>query len=226
MKRWWKATWCSMIVLTMVVVTGQALTATAATKAVKPRVNRTVKAPTKHQYILVMGHGAGDSGARGNGTTEAMFLRQHLLPQLRKYARKVKHSQVTFYNPKQDIVKDTLTYHKGSYKLNRHATVVMFHLDAAGGHGGHVIIHKRRPTARDKRLAQVIKKYVGLNRAYHGYSYRTDLKNCNVLRKRGIDYSLIETGFITNRTDMAHIRKNIGKIAKADIEAITHENIR
>ncbi|MEQ6218470.1 hypothetical protein [Levilactobacillus brevis] len=55
MKRWWKATWCSMIVLTMVVVTGQALTATAATKAVKPRVNRTVKAPTKYQYILVMG---------------------------------------------------------------------------------------------------------------------------------------------------------------------------
>ncbi|MGJ4026829.1 hypothetical protein ACLOEZ_11890 [Levilactobacillus brevis] len=40
---------------TMVVITGQALTATAATKAVKPRVNRTVKAPTKYQYILVMG---------------------------------------------------------------------------------------------------------------------------------------------------------------------------
>lgn len=77
MKRWWKATWCIIIVLT-VVVTGQALTATAATKAVKPRVNRTVKAPTKHQYTLVMGHGAGDSGARqwhhGGNVFAAAFI--------------------------------------------------------------------------------------------------------------------------------------------------------
>lgn len=200
-------------------------TAQAATKSVTP-THKTTKAKPKHHYILVMGHGAGASGARGNGTTEATFLRKHLLPQLKKYAKRVKGSKITFYNPKHNIVTDTLVYHKGSYKISKKATVIMFHLDAAGGQGGHVIIHKRHPNKRDRRLAKVIQKYVGLNPAYHGYSYRTDLRNCNVLRRRGIDYSLIESGFITNRHDMKHIRKNIGKIAKADIEAITHEKLK
>jgi len=173
-----------------------------------------------------MGHGAGDPGGRGNGTTEAAFLRKHMLPQLRKYAKEVKGSTITFFNPKKNLVSDTLYHHKGSYKLNKKTTVIMFHLDAPAGHGGHVIIHKKHPTKRDQRLAKVIKKYVGLNKAYNGYSYRTNLRNCNVLRRRGIDYSLVESGFITNKNDVKHLKKNMSKIAKADIEAITNEHIK
>jgi N-acetylmuramoyl-L-alanine amidase len=66
---------------------------------------------------------------------------------------------------------------------------------------------------------------VGLNPAYHGYSYRTNLRNCNVLRRRGIDYSLLETGFITNKHDFKKIKHNLDKIAKGYIEAITDEKI-
>lgn len=228
MKKWQK--WLGLGALLVALVAGgvtvntataQAKAKTATTKVTKHKVTK-----AKHHYLIVMGHGAGDGGARGNGTTEATYLRKHMLPQLRKYAKRVKHSKITFYNPKKNLVSDTLYHHKGSYKINKHTTVIMFHLDAAGGRGGHVIIHKRKPNARDKRLAKVIKKYVGLNPAYRGYSFRTNLRNCNVLRHRGIDYSLVETGFITNRHDMKHIRKNIAKIAKADIEAITHENLK
>ncbi|MDH5105771.1 N-acetylmuramoyl-L-alanine amidase [Lentilactobacillus diolivorans] len=186
-------------------------------------------AKPKHHYLLVMGHGAGDPGAHGNGTTEAHFLRAKFLPKLRKYAKEVKNSRVTFYNPKHDIVRDTLVFHKGSYKINKKTTVIMFHLDAGGGtyaHGGHVIIHRPIPTKRDRRLAHVIKKYVGLNPAYHGYSYRTNLRNCNVLRRRGIDYSLVEMGFITNKHDFKKINQHLDQIAKNDIEAITHETIK
>ncbi|MDT6980298.1 N-acetylmuramoyl-L-alanine amidase [Levilactobacillus zymae] len=224
MKQWQK--WISLSLLLLPLTVGSVFTTTAQAKATTTTAAKTVKPKAKHHYLLVMGHGAGDGGAQGNGTNEARFLRQHLLPQLKKYAKQVKGSRVTFYNPKHNIVRDTLVFHKGSYKINKKTTVIMFHLDAAGGHGGHVIIHKRKPTARDKRLAKVIKKYVGLNPGYRGYSFRTNLRNCNVLRRRGIDYSLIETGFITNKHDMKHIRKNISKIAKADIEAITNEKIK
>lgn len=186
----------------------------------------TVQAKAKHHYLLVMGHGAGDPGARGNGTTEATFMRKKLMPKLQKYAKEVKNSNVTIYNPKHDIVRDTLVYHKGSYKIKKSTTVIMFHLDAGGGRGGHVIIHKRKPTTRDKKMAKIIKKYVGLNPAYRGYSYRTNLKNCNVLRRRGIDYSLVETGFIDRKTDYKRINRNLDKIAKGYIEAITNEKIK
>lgn len=185
----------------------------------------TANAAAKHEYLLVMGHGAGDPGARGNGTSEAIFMRNKLMPKLKKYAKQVKTVKVKFYNPKHNIVRDTLVFHKGSYKINKKTTVIMFHLDAPYGTGGHVIISKRKPTARDRRIAKVIKKYVGLNTAYRGYSYRTNLRNCNVLRRRGIDYSLVETGFITNRRDFKRINKNIDKIAKGYIEAITNEKL-
>ena len=202
--------------------------ATHAKTTTQQTTKKVVKKATKkspHHYLIVMGHDAGDPGARGNGTTEATALRKILLPQLRKYAKQVKHSKVTFYNPKHNLVSDTLFHHKGSYKLNKHTTVIMFHLDAPSGQGGHVIIHKAHPTKRDQRLAKVIKKYIGLNRAYRGYSFRTNLRNCNVLRRRGIDYSLVESGFITNKHDFQHFKKYRAQIAKADIEAITHETL-
>ncbi|RRK10386.1 N-acetylmuramoyl-L-alanine amidase [Lactiplantibacillus garii] len=200
----------------------------AATK--KTTTKKKKKVVKKHHYIFVMGHGAGDPGARGNGTSEATYLRKHLMPKLKKYAKHVKKSTVTFYNPKHNIVKDTLVYHRGSYKISKkNTTVIMFHLDASTSsraHGGHVIIHKRKPNARDARIRSVIKKYVGLNRSNGGYSYRTNLRNCNVLRRRGVDYDLIETGFITNHSDYKHINKHLNKIAKGYVTAITHEKIK
>lgn len=208
---------------TTTLVTASAATTKTTTKVAKSTPK---KKKAKHTYLIVMGHGAGDPGARGNGTNEAKFLRKYYLPQLKKYAKQIKNSKVVFYNSKHDIVRDTLVHHKGSYKINKKTTVIMFHLDAPYGRGGHVIIHKKHPTARDKRMAKVIKKYVGLNRAYNGYSYRTDLKNCNVLRHRHIDYSLVEMGFITNKSNFKHLKKNRAKIAKAYIEAITNENIK
>ncbi|QEA31059.1 N-acetylmuramoyl-L-alanine amidase [Secundilactobacillus malefermentans] len=212
----------ALIALSVATIQPETVTASATTtKKVKK-----AKKVKKHHYLLVMGHGAGDGGARGNGTTEATVMRKKLMPHLAKYAKQIKNSNVTIYNPKHNIVRDTLVFHKGSYKIKKSTTVIMFHLDAPSGHGGHVIIHKKHPTTRDKKLAKVIKKYVGLNPAYHGYSYRANLRNCNVLRRRGIDYSLVESGFITNKSDYKHFNKNIDKIAKGYVEAIANEKIK
>lgn len=189
---------------------------------------QTVSASTKKEYLLVMGHGAGDPGARGNGNTEANLLRKKLLPHLEKYAKEVKKSKIVFYNPKHNMVTDTRKG-GGSHKVKKTTSVIMFHFDASTSryaNGGHVIICHRKPNTREKKMAAVIKKYVGLNKAYNGYSYRTDLKNCNVLRRRGIDFSLVETGFITNKRDYQQINKHIDKIAKGYIEAITGETVK
>jgi len=227
MRKWKIGLVAALLCLPLALGTVSASAKATTTKTTTAKTAKVVKKTTpKKHYLIVMGHGAGDPGARGNGTTEAHFLRHYMLPQLRKYAKKVTNAKITFYNPKRNLVSDTLYHHKGSYKLSKKTTVIMFHLDAPAGHGGHVIIHKKHPTARDKRMAKVIKKYVGLNHAYNGYSYRTDLKNCNVLRHRHIDYSLVEMGFITNKSNFKHLKKNRAKIAKAYIEAITNENIK
>ncbi|WP_370636157.1 hypothetical protein [Lactobacillus sp. S2-2] len=97
--------------------------------------NISAKNTSNHEYLLVMGHGAGDSGAKGNGTSEATFLRKKMLPKLKKYANKLPNKNIKFYNPKHNIVKDTLVYHKGSYKIKKNTSVIMFHLDAPYGTG-------------------------------------------------------------------------------------------
>lgn len=222
MKKWQR--WLLVMALVLPIFGGLLTSESAQAASTTAKTAKQVKV-TKQHYLFVMGHGAGDGGARGNGTTEAKALRKYLLPELKKYAKQVKNSDITFYNPKRNLVADTLQRHQGSYKINRHTTVIMFHLDAAGGHGGHVIIHRKHPTKRDQRLAKVIKTYIGLNPAYRGYSYRTNLRNCNVLRRRGIDYSLIESGFITNRRDFRHFKKDRAKLAKGYVEAITHEKL-
>src|SRR5699024_176492 len=91
-----------MLLLPLALATTTVTTANAASKTTTSKTAKKAKAKpkAKKHYLIVMGHGAGDPGARGNGTTEATFLRKHMLPQLRKYAKKVKGSTITFYNPK------------------------------------------------------------------------------------------------------------------------------
>ncbi|QMU08866.1 hypothetical protein H3M12_04225 [Levilactobacillus suantsaii] len=105
MKKWKPIVVVASLLLPLIAGFALTTTAQAATTATKTttttkKVKKAVKKSTKkpHYYLIVMGHGAGDPGARGNGTTEAKALRKVLLPQLRKYAKQVKHSKVTFYN--------------------------------------------------------------------------------------------------------------------------------
>lgn len=185
----------------------------------------------KVTHLFVMGHGANDPGAVGSGTSEREFTRNELFPYLQKYAKKLKKSEVIFY----DVSRNLYTDSKNKQGLhNIHAglsSITELHLDAAGigATGGHVIVHpKKKSYKEDLELANVVKKYNGLWGGVtktKGLSYRQDLLNLNVSHDYDISYRLVEMGFITNYKDVVKLRLNLDKIAKEFIEVVTGEKI-
>lgn len=184
-------------------------------------------------HLIVYGHGAGDPGAVGNGETERDFNRKKLHPYIKKWADKSKHN-FEFYDitGNKDLFRDTANGW-GMYSIgrNKYASITEIHEDAASSSatGGHNIVSSSlKADNNDFNLASVIKKYVGWWGSVQntrGISYRNNLLNLNVAAQRGINYRLMELGFITNATDMNNIKRNLDGYAKGIIEGITGEKL-
>lgn len=184
-------------------------------------------------HLIAYGHGAGDPGAVGNGTNERDFNRKVLHPHIKKWADKSKHT-FAFYDitGNKDLYKDTANGW-GIYGMTakRYASITEIHEDAASSSatGGHVIINKAfKPDSNDLGLAGIINRIVGWwgsVKNTKGISYRNNLLNCNVAANRGINYRLMELGFITNSSDMSKIRNNLDTYAKGIVEGITGETL-
>lgn len=184
-------------------------------------------------HLIVYGHGAGDPGAGGNGTNERDFNRKTLHPHIKKWADRSKHKFV-FYDitGNKDLYQDTA---KGwgvfSMTSRQYASITEIHEDAASASatGGHVIINKSfKPDGHDLKLAAIVKKIVewwGSVKHTQGISYRNNLLNLNIAAQRGINYRLMELGFITSKTDMDKIKKNLDTYAKGIVEGITGETL-
>lgn len=184
-------------------------------------------------HLIVYGHGAGDPGAGGNGTNERDFNRKILHPFIKKWADKSKHS-FKFYDitGNKDLFQDTAKGW-GIYTMTnkQYASITEIHEDAATSTatGGHTIIHSNyTPDKFDLSLGQIINKIVGWwgsVKNKRGVNGRNNLLNCNVAARRGINYRLMELGFITNKSDMDKIRNNLDAYAKGIVEGITGENL-
>lgn len=185
----------------------------------------------KSEYLFVMGHGGWDPGAVGSGTNERDFTRNELLPYLRKYAAQLKTSKINFYDTSKDMYQDTQIMGGAYLVSSKILSVTEIHLDAGGAlsTGGHVIVHKDLvPSSSSIAMAETIRQHVGWHSAFannRGLSLRSDLLNLRVFKDRGIDYRLIELGFITNPNDVAKIRRNIDTIAKQLIQDATGERL-
>ena len=190
------------------------------------------KLTVKKQYLFVMGHGGYDPGAVGNGTSEREFTRNELLPKLRKYAAKLKNSQIIFYDPSRNMYSDTIKGLGARTVAQKTASITEIHLDSAGptATGGHVIVPRSKgATVPNYALAQTIKKNNGMwagVTATNGLSFRSDLLNLNVFSSRNMEYRLTELGFISNANDLKRIRKKLDAIAKSMIEDATGEKIK
>ncbi|MCW0953236.1 N-acetylmuramoyl-L-alanine amidase [Weissella ceti] len=183
------------------------------------------------KYLVVMGHGAGDPGAMGNGTTERDWTRGKLHPAMKKYAGKLKKNTIEFYDTKRDMFQDTVAGY-GAYSVSSaYKSITEFHLDAASASatGGHVIISSAfNADEDDLDIANVVKKYAGWwggVSSTRGINKRNNLANLNVLANRGISYRLVELGFITNSKDVSTLTKRVDELAKNLVEAITGEKI-
>lgn len=172
--------------------------------------------------LIVLGHGNGDPGASGNGTTEASWLRGEFLTSLKKYAAQV--GGIDFYESNMFADRTAST-------ISGYDNVTELHLDAAAASasGGHVIVKSGMGTdATDENLCNVVRNNFGLvayTQSERGFSYRDDLLNLNVFATRGISYRLVELCFITNSKDMNYFFVNYDKVAKEIIEAVSGVSI-
>lgn len=165
-----------------------------------------------HLYVIC-GHGAGDPGACGNGYSEAERVRA-LGARISEFGG----SSVTLLDTSRNWYADrginNLSIPKGD-------ALVELHMDSASpdAHGGHVIIKAGigGPDSYDRALADSI------STIFPGRSQsiveRSDLANPNRAAARGINYRLVENGFITNSGDVDTFNGRLDDIARAYLEA-------
>lgn len=164
------------------------------------------------------GHGAGDSGAVGHGFTEAERVRA-----LGSRIKELGGDGVVLMDQSRNWYAD---HGFDSISIPKGDAVVELHMDsgAAGARGGHVIYKAGfAPDAYDRALADAISGiFPGRAQTLVG---RTDLRNCNVCASRGINYRLVEHGFISNAGDVSTFNAKIDEIARMylTIFGISHE---
>ncbi len=192
------------------------------------------------KILLVAGHGKGfqsnDPGAVANGYNERDFNRKYIVPYVAKYLKDAGHKVYLYGGSEmsQDLFQDSAYGQRtgnhrdyGMYWVARQGydAVVEFHLDAAGpqASGGHVIIGTGlTPDAIDKGIQAVIKKHVGVIRPI---DQRNNLLNVNLAKQLGVNYRLVELGFITSTKDMKVLSTNYKAIAQDLAEAIIGKEI-
>lgn len=160
---------------------------------------------------LCCGHGDGDPGACAGGYTEA------------ERVRTLAHAIVAA-NDSVDLMDENVNWYAtrglDSYTFPSDACVIELHMDSAAetAHGAHVIIPAGLDAdAYDEALASKLSALMP-GRAQTIVS-RSDLRNCNIAKKRGINYRLVEFGFISNEDDRSIFNANISHIAQLVLES-------
>lgn len=162
--------------------------------------------------FLICGHGAGDSGAVGNGYQEQERVRT-----LGARIKALGGDYVTLADTSKNWYKtagiNTLT-------IPKDWQILELHMDsgAASARGGHVIIKKGYTADKyDNALAKMLKEILpGRSNVIVG---RSDLANVNRAAAKGYGYRLVEFGFISNKNDVKIFNSRIDDIAEGVLEA-------
>ena len=157
--------------------------------------------------FLICGHGAGDSGAVGNGYQEQERVRA-----LGKKIKELGGDYVTLGDISKNWYKtagiNTLT-------IPKDWQILELHMDsgASSARGGHVIIKQGMSADKyDKDLAKMLEEMLpGRSKMIVG---RNDLANVNRAASKGYGYRLVEFGFISNANDVKIFNTKMDEIAK------------
>lgn len=159
------------------------------------------------KMFVICGHGAGDPGACANGFQEAA--------QVRKLAQRIQvigGSEVIIGDMSRNWYQD-----KGIAlgHCPKGVPVLELHMDsaAAAARGGHVIIKDGfSADAIDKALADFIGGFFpGRSKTIVG---RSDLANVNRAARAGVNYRLMECGFISNAADANKFETHMDELAR------------
>ena len=159
-----------------------------------------------HLYVIA-GHGAGDSGAVGNGYTEAERVRA-----LASKIKQLGEDNVTLGDMSRNFYADNGI---SSLNIPKDWYIIELHMDSASAsaRGGHVIIKGSfNPDSYDLALASFVSAmFPGRANSIVG---RNNLANPNRAAAKGYNYRLVEFGFISNATDVSIFNSNIEAIAR------------
>lgn len=165
------------------------------------------------RLYVIAGHGAGDPGACGNGYTEAERVRA-----LANAIKRRGGDSVVLLDTSRNWYAD-----KGINSLNipKGDCLVELHMDSStsSARGGHVIIKAGigGADAYDRAIRDFIVQY------FPGRSVtideRSDLANPNRAAARGINYRLVENGFISNAKDVATFNAHVNDLADCYLAA-------
>lgn len=162
------------------------------------------------KLFVICGHGAGDPGADGGGYTEAERVRA-----LGARIKALGGSEVELGDTSRNWYRDG-----GINRLETSAPVVELHMDASGvpgAHGAHVIIKSGfEPDEYDRALADRLSAMMP-GRADKLVKV-SNLANVNRAARRGINYRLVENGFIDNPIDLAYFNSHVDDIARVYLE--------
>lgn len=166
--------------------------------------------------FIICGHGAGDPGAVGNGYQEA--------ERVRALADRIK-----YFGGNDVIVGDTSKNWYKSNMLNngnvpKGSKVIELHMDSGveTARGGHIIIDADfEPDKYDNALADFIGNI--LPGRSNKIVKRNDLANPNRAQANGINYRLIECGFISNAEDVQIFNNRMDEIAKGILNCFSVE---
>lgn len=164
------------------------------------------------KLFIICGHGAGDPGACAGGQTEAALVR--------KLAARIKDLGGADVQIGDMSVNWYETNGIGKGRCPKGAMVVELHMDSAApsARGGHVIIKKGfTADAFDKALASFMGEFFpGRASTIVG---RSDLANPNRAASAGVNYRLLECGFISNSGDRSKFTNQMDDLARGILQA-------
>lgn len=159
------------------------------------------------KLFIIAGHGAGDPGAVGGGCTEADLVRR-----LADRMRAIGGSDV-------QVGDTSVNWYKSDYiskgMCPKVVPVIELHMDSggAGAKGGHVIINSTfAPDAYDEALADFITGFFP-GRSVR-ISKRSDLANPKRAAKMGVNYRLVECGFVSDDGDRGKFLSQMDDLAR------------
>lgn len=164
------------------------------------------------KVFIIAGHGNGDSGAVGGGFTEADLVRR-----LASRMKAIGGDAVQVGDTSRNWYAESLIS-KGW--CPKGVPVIELHMDSgpAGARGGHVIIKKGyEPDSIDTAIESFIKGF------FPGRSItmskRGDLANPNRAAAMGVNYRLVECGFISDSQDRAKFTTQTDDLARGLLNA-------
>lgn len=176
------------------------------------------------KILLISGHGGTpyDSGATGNGYTEAVETRrmaQAVAPLLRKYG-----FDVSIYDQSQDAYK--VVTQGGSLPLSGVSYVLEFHLNSAANDpkgngvttGAEIFVHTNEQGVTVEQA--ILRRVCALGFKNRGVKRSSGLAVLKHVHNRGISHALIETCFIDDKDDMHLYAAKFNDIAKAIADGV------